>query len=421
MIKSLSTGVSGLNANATAMGVIGDNIANVKTTAFKSNSVSFANLLSQTLEGSSAGDGVRIWDTYTAWGQGAPENTGNPTDLSINGSGFFMVRDTSGATFYTRAGQFSFDRDGVLINPDKLKVQGYTIDETTGVLGALEDITVETGISPPNPTQTFTTYLNLDAESAVGDNFFTTLSIYDSLGNDIPLTLSFTKAADNEWDWEATVPDSAAGPNTPPFDPVVVGNGTLEFDANGVLLPANGSDPIIPIALTNGAEINPPDGSITWHLYDYDAAAGETDGPSNDSVTQFASPSGATALSQDGYPAGSLESISVDEQGFVSGVYSNGEINPLYQLAMANFANYQGLTGRGSNLFAESISSGPPTVGTPGSGSLGLITPGTLEMSNVDLSSEFVNMITTQRAFQANSKVIQTSDEILSELMNLKR
>jgi len=409
MIKSLNTGVTGLTANTEAMGIIGDNIANVKTTGFKANRVTFANLLSQTIEGSRVGDGVLVWGTDTSWAQGSPENTGNPTDIAINGNGFFVVKNFDGASYYTRAGIFNFDKSGTLVNPDNLKVQGYKVTSFVGtditVSGEMTDIQVETGIGAPNPSTKIQSTLNLNSDAAVSDPpFVTTITVYDSLGNSIPLTLSFSKKADNEWECTPSAQDLQVRTTPTPI--------SLRFSTTGQLT-GTGPNPIISVTVPNAEPLD-----IEWELYEDDGTGTLA---TNGSLSQYATASATTALSQDGFPAGALESVYVNESGFLSGVFSSGETKPLYRLAMATFANLQGLTGKGNSLYIESLSSGPAMVGNAGEGGLGTIIPSSLEMSNVELSEEFVNLITTQRAFQANSKVITTSDEILAELMNLKR
>jgi flagellar hook protein FlgE len=505
MIGSLFAGISGLNANTTAMSIIGDNIANVNTTSFKSNRAAFANILSQSLEGASGseiGRGVQFIGSTALWTQGTLENTTSPTDLSINGKGFFMVADENGSTYYTRAGQFEFDKDGNLVNPDGLVVQGYTIDPTSGALGSIGDITVTSGSIPPRPTDEMSVNLNLDADAvrpaaAVGDlgsellitaeegvagnitvnlvgggaagaetavlsngfmtvtiqdgvstqaqiaaaissnaaiascvpdnagnawtlgagndtvdltggvnaeTYSTTVTVYDSLGSPVPLTVNFTKTSTgSRWDWAASVPGSTG---------TCAASGTIGFTTNGELDPAASgvTNPVVDITgLTSGAA----DLAIEWDFID--------NGASNGTITGYASPSDTTYGSQNGYPPGILQSTSIDEEGFVTGVYSNGLLTPLYQIVLADFLSYQGLDGMGDNLYSESLASGEALLGTPGNGRLGALSPNTLEMSNVDLATEFVKMITTQRAFQANSRVITTSDEILAELINLKR
>jgi flagellar hook protein FlgE len=409
MIGSLFAGISGLNANATAMTVIGDNIANVNTTAFKSNRSSFANVLSQSLGGSTGSDigrGVEFWGTSPLWTQGSLENTGSATDLAINGKGFFIVNDSSGGSFYTRAGQFYLDEQGNMVNPDDLVVQGYEID-VNGNLGNLADISIPGDrVSPPSPTTTFTFDINLAAGAADGDTYSTSQSVYDSLGNAIPLTLTFTKAAApavRTWTVAATAP-STTGPIT--FNPPA--GATFVFSDSGVLT-APATDVTLTVPMGNGAA----NMSLIWDLADIAGPLGD--------ITGYASPSNTTFQYQDGFSSGVLRGISVDESGFVTAAYSNGQLIPVFQVAMADFASYEGLTKLGKNLYAESLSSGQPLPGVAGDGRLGNLSPMAIEMSNVDLAQEFVKMITTQRAFQANSRVITTSDEILSELINLKR
>jgi flagellar hook protein FlgE len=415
MIGSLFAGISGLSANSTAMTVIGDNIANVNTTAFKSNKSSFANILSQSLGGSATdgiGRGVEFWGTSPSWTQGSIENTSNSTDMAINGKGFFMVEDDSGSAFYTRAGEFAFDKDGYLVNPDGLFLQGYDVSAIAAdgsiTLGSIENINVPGESSaPPQATSTTSLDINLDAGAAVNDTYSSTQTIFDSLGNAIPLTLTFTKTAGNAWTASATVP---TGTVTTPASDVAITNANLTFDGSGNL--NTGSDPVISLTnLVNGADDIT---TLNWDLFDSSNAT-------NGDLTQYAAASTTNFNTQDGYPSGNLRGISIDENGFVTGAYSNGQLTPLYQVVLADFPSYNGLSKMGNNLYSASRASGQAMPGVPLSGSLGSISPSAIEMSNVDLAQEFVKMITTQRAFQANSRVITTSDEVLQELISLKR
>jgi len=414
MIGSLFAGISGLSANSTAMTVIGDNIANVNTTAFKSNKSSFANILSQSLGGSATGGigrGVEFWGVSPSWSQGSIENTSNATDMAINGKGFFMLEDDSGSAFYTRAGEFSFNREGDLVNPDGLYVQGYTVSSVaadgTISLGSIENINVPgESTTPPQATTTSTLDINLDAGAAVNDTYSSTQTVYDSLGNAIPLTLTFTKTAANAWTASVSVPNGIVAD---PITDIGITNADLTFDGSGNLNP--GTDPSITLTnLANGAS----NIAINWDLFD-------TAGAANGDLTQYAAASTTNFNTQNGFAAGNLRGVSVDEKGFVTGVYSNGQLTPLYQVVLADFPSYFGLSKMGKNLYAESRASGQAMPGVPLSASLGSISPSAIEMSNVDLAQEFVKMITTQRAFQANSRVITTSDEVLQELINLKR
>ena len=416
MIGSLYAGISGLNSNALAMSVIGDNIANINTSSFKSNRASFSSILSQSLGGSTGneiGRGVQLWGISSSWNQGSIENTSNPTDLAISGKGFFMLRDANdGSVFYTRAGEFNFDNTGNMINPDGLIVQGYEVatvnSDGTFTLGPITGINIpQESTNPPHATTEFRVDLNLDAGASAGDTFSTSLTTYDSLGNTIPVTITFTKgAAAGTWDAAASIPASAGTGAT------INGAASIPitFDANGDLT-APAADATLSLNLTNGAT-SPQD--ITWDIFD-------DSGISFGDITGYASASVTAFQTQDGYTSGALRGVSVDEEGVVTGSYSNGQLVPLYQVVLADFPSYWGLAKMGNNLYAESRSSGQPIPGIAGTASLGNINPSSLEMSNVDLASEFVKMMTTQRAFQANSRVITTSDEILSELINLKR
>jgi len=410
MIASLYAGISGLSANATAMTVIGDNIANVNTTAFKSNRSHFANILSTSLGGESAtagvGRGVEFWGVNAQWTQGSIENSSSATDLAINGKGFFMVQDTGGSNFYSRAGNFTFDKNGYLVNPDGLQLQGYAID-ADGNIGSITDIYIPgERISPPVATTEFNFDINLNSGAVAGDTYTTAQTMYDSLGNAIPVTFTFTRqAAAQTWTVTGSIPSTAGTGVT--FD----GNASMDivFDDTGIMT-SPAADVTVDLALTNGASPL----SATWTMLD-------DSGASFGDITGYASESGTTFQYQDGYPAGSLRGISVDEAGVVTATYSNGEMTPMFQIALVDFPSYDGLTKMGRNLYAESIASGQALPGVAGTGRLGSVAPSSLEMSNVDLAEEFVKMITTQRAFQANSRVITSSDEILQELINIKR
>ena len=423
MLGSLTAGITGLKANATAMTVVGDNISNVNTTAFKSNRSSFANILSQSLLGASGGNnignGVEFWGTTPSWSQGSIENTTNPTDMAINGKGFFMVEDSTGATFYTRAGEFTFDRFGILRTPDALALQGYEVLSTNPdgslSLGTISDISAPGDtISQPTASSGFSVSINLDAQAQVNDIYNSSITVYDSLGNSVPVALQFEKVAPTvaptppdtaltEWDVTASIPASAGSG-------AAVSVGQVRFNQDGNLVyPA--TNPSLNLTLTNGAA-SPQ--SIAWNLYD---ASGTNIGD----LTGFSAPSNTTFANQDGYPFGSLRTVSIDEDGVVWGSFTNGQQDPMYVVSLADFTSYYGLTKMGNNLYASSRQSGQALPGTPGSGGLGFVSPSAVEMSNVDLAAEFVKMITTQRAFQANSRVITTSDEVLTELINMKR
>jgi flagellar hook protein FlgE len=388
------------------MAVIGDNIANVDTTGFKVSRVSFANIFTASMGASRTqiGRGVVMNGVNPNWDSGSMENTTSVTDLSINGQGMFIVQDPAdGGLFYTRAGKFDFDRDGYLVTPDGLIVQGYPIDINGNTL-PIDEISLPNGTNSPRATDEITFELNLDATADNGDTFDSTVTVYDSLGTPVELTFQFTyDLANTEWDWTVTPSTGAlsAGP-TP---------STISFDTDGSLDAATegAGNPSFTINGLPGAPL-----TVDWTYLD---AAGVSDG----SVTGYATDSAKTAQSQNGYPPGMLQGVAVDEDGIFTGIYSNGSMIPFAQLALADFPSYAGLSKQGANLYAESLASGQALVSTANTSGLGSIAPNTLEMSNVDLATEFVELITTQRAFQANSKVITASDEVLAELINIKR
>lgn len=409
MIGSLYSGISGLKANNSAMSVIGDNIANVDTTGFKSSRVSFSNVFNASLGQSDMqiGRGVTMTGTNADWNSGTLETTSNVTDLAINGQGMFIVQDPSdGAEYYTRAGQFEFDVDDYLVDQDGLRVQGNTLDATGASLG-FGDITLPAGINAPAATTEITMGLNLDAgasPASVGpppvaaDTYDTTMTVYDSLGNGIELNFTFTRVtasvgAATSWDWTVT-PSSGA---------LLTGSGTLDFNSSGVLTTAGPANIQVDLSGSTGAALL----DVDWNF--------------NGEVTGYATNSVKTAQTQDGYPSGMLQGISVDEDGIFTGLYSNGQNQPFAQIVLADFASYSGLSKQGSNLFISTLDSGSAIQLLPNEAGAGSIAPSSLEMSNVDLSTEFVELITTQRAFQANSKVITTSDEVLSDLISIKR
>jgi flagellar hook protein FlgE len=424
MIGALYSGISGLKANTSAMSVIGDNIANVHTTGFKSSNVSFSNVFSSSLGQSSMqiGRGVTMSGIAANWNSGTMETTSTVTDLAINGQGMFIVNDSAGsAQYYTRAGQFEFDNEGYLVNQDDYRVQGYSID-TSGTVGPLGDISMPAGMSVPAATTELTMGLNLDASSADTDTYDTTVTVYDSLGNPVDLTFNFerndppTGAGDIEWEYYVTSSGGAT------ITPATGSRNILSFTSAGALDLTN-STAMIASATGDGygheidiSNLTPAaDMSVVWRFADTTGAA--TDG----TVTGYSGNSAKNSQTQNGYPTGMLQGVSVDEDGVFTGLYSNGTMLSFAQVALADFASYSGLLKQGSNLYTSSLASGQAVILAPNQGGVGSIAPSSLEMSNVDLADEFVKLITTQRAFQANSKVITTSDEVLSDLINIKR
>lgn len=407
MMQSLSTAVSGLNAFSKEISVISNNVANSETDSYKSSSISFSALLSSSLTGTSSsnsvGGGVAVSGVTQNWKSGDIISTESDTDLAINGSGFFIVKDEStGETFYTRSGGYSFDNDGnlVLTETDEI-LQGYTIDDD-GDLGALTDITVSQKASPASATTTMSTTVNLNSASEVGSTYESAVTVYDSLGNEHQVTASYSKTADNTWTYTISSDDGTVGGEY---------TGSLSFGTSGALASSTTNDPIFTITGLSGAD----DLSISWDIYDSSASGYVTNGK----LTQYSTDSAYTNKSQDGYAAGTLSSTSIDENGTVTAHYSNGTTKDLYQIALAQFNNYDGLSTKTGGLYSAASDSGDAIIGIPGTGRLGSLKASSLESSNVDLSSQLASLITAERAYQACSKVFTTSDEILQTLIKM--
>lgn len=422
ILSSLYSGVSGLSINGSAMSVIGNNIANNNTIGFKTGRTLFSDLLSSAVSGSGGtsqvGRGVGLSGIDNIFSQGTFENTELNTDLAIEGDGFFIVRDPIGTSdLYTRAGSFSFDSTGYLTNPEGFHVQGYALNDAGNISGTLTDIQVDTtSLAAPQATQNLKLATNLDADAPyVGpfdsadpgntSNYANSMDIYDSLGNAHLMTLYFTKMDPTsnplEWEWNATVDGADLGGAA---GPVVIGSGNLFFDINGEMTAAN------PTTQPTTA------GILSWNNNSDQTQLLNL----AFNTTQYSNASIVISQSQDGFTTGSVAQLSIDNEGYVLGNYSNGQPRKLYQIAMAKFSNPSGLNKQGDSMFSSNSNSGDAIVGTVGSG-IGKIFTNALEQSNVDLAQEFVNMITTQRGFQASSKIITTTDEMLSDLINLKR
>jgi len=439
--SSLYSGVSGLNANANAMSVLGDNLANANTVGFKSSRTIFGDLLSSQVSGSGGisqvGRGVGLSTVDTIFSQGTFENTETNTDLAVEGAGFFIVSDPStgnGSNNYTRAGAFRFNAEGYLVNPEGYNVMGYQLDDNGNTVGDLVPIWANTqSFTPAGPTGNINLNTNLDSDSPAitggfvatdptgTSNYATSIQVFDSLGSTHLMTTYFTKTSDQNWDWN-TVVDGGEVTGGTAGALEIVGDGTLEFDASGDLIRIDGqelyttpgdtsSDPVYPrpTALTTAGALDWVNGAIQDQQVSIDMQ-----------TSQYASPSVVVSQEQDGFGTGTLVKLSVDELGNVVGNFSNGTPRELMRIPLAKFTNPSALTKIGSNMYAQSTTSGVPVVGTIGSG-VGKIFTNALELSNVDMAQEFVKMITTQRGFSANSKTITTTDEMLAEVINLKR
>jgi len=430
VLSSMNSGVSGLKAESDALGVAGDNIANVNTSGFKAQRAVFEDVLGHSiLAGTSSGlpgSGVRIGDIQQMFTQGSLSNTGVSTDVALNGDGFFVVKGTVdgvSSDFYTRAGEFVIDKDGKLTNTGGLKVQGYQANGDGTFAASLSDVTAPTAALPARATTAMDVTANIDSSAAVivaawdpqdpanTANFSTTMSIYDSLGNAHTADVYFRKTADNAWDYHVLVP--GADLNPPVVGNSEIGGGALTFTTDGAL---DAETVTTAVSATFGG------GATAAQAITLNFGTSITEGGTGlDGTTQFAGPSNVSAQKQDGYASGDFSGVSVDGQGVVTGLYTNGQKIAMSQLGIAKFRSNDGLGRAGQNLWISTRESGTAAMGTAGSGGRGATTGGALEGSNVDLAAEFVSMIQHQRSFSANSKTITTADEMLQELISLKR
>lgn len=412
--SALYSGVSGLNTNGQAMSVIGNNLANTNTIGFKGSRTVFADLLSSSINGSGGssqvGRGVGMSKVDQIFNQGTFESTESGLDVAIEGSGFFILKEPGDDTpYYSRAGAFRFNDEGYLVNPEGYRVQGKAFD-ANGVLGGGDpaDIVIPgTGLVSGSATSTITMTTNLDSSEAIlplGSflatdpstyNYSSSVQVFDTLGNPQLLTTYFIKTANNTWNWAWSAETDAV----PPVALGGTGGSPLSFTTDGVLT-APVTETIPAINWNNGSTPTPID--ITFD------------------TTQFNSDNVVLSQDQNGFGAGNLTGVEIDPDGIVIASYSNGKQTKVAQLVLGKFVNTNGLSLEGKNLYRETTTSGPPRVGIPGA-ELGKVFTNSLEQSNVDMGAEFVRMITVQRGFQANSKIITTVDELLGELINLKR
>ena len=435
---------SGINATSRALSEIGNNIANAQTIGYKSRSVSFGDLFGATIGGGGTstalveGRGVRVLGIDPSFTQGSLQTTSNALDLAIDGDGFFRVSDATGNIFYSRAGQFDIDSQGNLVNPAGLRLQGDQADDTGLLTGSIGNLTLTTSTQPGvqtseitmsgrlaanAPINAYTTAQVLDPQSNSG--LFpgsTSVRVFDSQGTGHDLTVYFAKTANNTWDYNVIAPDSEVtvpvGDNNPTTGNALVAQGTLTYTTDGFL--SSESDPTgHDITFTGGV------GAPQRIIFDFGTSITEG-GAGTDGLLQQGESLNNKALildtlSQDGYGPGSLAGTSIGEDGLITGRFDNGTTRTLGQVRLTRFINPDGLQPIGRNLFIQSGDSGTPLVGTPGLGTFGKVIASTLEASNVDLGEELVNMIIMQRGFQANSRIITTTNDLLGELVNLAR
>jgi flagellar hook protein FlgE len=403
-------GLSGLNASARNLDVIGNNIANVSTVGFKSSRSEFADVYAASLYGSSslsAGIGTKLTAVAQQFNQGNITVTNNPLDIAINGNGFFKVTSSDTGEAYTRNGQFYLDGDGYIVNSNGSQLQGLPWDQTANTYLGESAIRVQvTGTALPTGNTAAGTVLggvalsaNLDAStvasagvaSPANYDWSTSMSVYDSQGGEHSLSLYLSKTAPNTW----SVTGYMDGDNT-----TTVTSGTLTFNTDGTF--NTGSPLAVSAVLTNGA--------ATPFAFNIDLT----------NSTQFAASSGVNSISQDGRPAGKFVGLQISDTGLIEASYDNGQTTTLGQLNLYTFTNPNGLQPIGDNLWLNTVATGGATANNPGSGVAGTIQSGAMEESNVDLTAELVNLIVAQRTYQANAQTIRAQDQILQTLVNLR-
>lgn len=413
MNSAISTALSGLNADSAAINMIGNDLANLNTTGYKATEIDFSDLMSQSIGGLSTsaqtGLGVSMPIAVTQYTQGSIQTTGGPTDAAIQGNGFFVVQGQNNQTLYTRDGSFQINAQGQLVTATGQEVMGWNaVNGTVNPNGALSALAVPVGATvPATATTNMNLALNLDSNATSGSNattFSAPIQVYDSLGNSHTLTVTFTNTGANAWSYNVTIPasDLTQGGNT------TIASGNMTFGPNGTLTsPTAANDPqVLNISgLSDGAS----DMTINWNLYNN----------GNSTITQLAEPSAVSGTTQNGNAAGQVSNVSLQNGGLLVASYSNGQQVTVGQIAMASIANPESLTSVGDNDLAASAATAAPVVGPSGTGSLGTIEAGALESSTVNIATEFSNLLTFQRSYQADSRVITTADELAQETIGL--
>ncbi|MCA9771590.1 MAG: flagellar hook protein FlgE [Myxococcales bacterium] len=431
LLGSLFSGVSGLTSNGDAISVVSNNIANANTIGFKAAAIEFRDVINpQKVDARlQIGRGVKVRAVQPNFDQGGLQGTGKPLDLAVQGTGMFIVRTPQG-TAYTRAGGFSFDASGNVVDASGSVLQGFGLDAQGNPTSVLQDLNFAAASAPPRATTDGVAgpgvhvSVNLDAGEAIDpaafslvnptgtSEFSTTLKIFDSLGSDHDVTIYFKKTGANTWDWYSAIDggeldNDRDGAATAAGTPVVMDEGTITFAGDGSLV---------------SQTLNPGNGNAP---YDWDFAGGATSGQhigwSFEDSTQYASPSVVEFASQDGRSSGGLLTMGVNAEGIITGLFSNGTTEALAQVALADFPSLHGLSRGATGAFIASLESGDPIIGSPNVGKFGAVVSESLELSNVDIAEQFVQLIQFQRGFQSSSRIITATDQLLGEVVNLVR
>ena len=424
ILASLYTGVSGITGQGEALSVYGDNIANASTNGFKISRPEFQDVLSKSLKGTLGGNqigrGVKLAAVTPVFSQGSVLQTDSPTDLAINGDGFFVLRGQDGQS-YTRNGAFHFDREGKLVNADNYRVLGFLADDAGAITSKLGEISVDRGVIDAKKTSNVDLFLNLDLRADIrkvfdptrpeeSSHFSTGVTVYDTAGTAHVVSLCFNKTDDGVWTWRAMAKGEELV-NGKSGALVECAVGQLMFDTDGRLKEQK----------IQRSDFNFNKGALPNQKISFNFGADKSSGGEGVQVTQYGSSSEAYKTHQDGFTAGTLAGMAFNDDGVLTAMYSNGENLNLCQIAVGKFEAPEGLFKAGQSRFKESRLSGQPTIGSPQTGGRGRISSKTIESSTTDIAQEFVNLMQAQRNFQANSKVVSTADEMLQDVLNLKR
>jgi flagellar hook protein FlgE len=411
-MASFSIPLSGLAASAEALDIVSNNLANLNTVGFKDQTANFSDLFYQNMGSDGAGDsiqvgaGTSIGSVSSNFSNGTLQSTGISSNAAITGNGFFVTEQANGEVQYTRAGDFTVNSSGELVTSGGQTVMGYPA--VNGVINqgaTLSALQVGQGaVNPPSATTTMQQTTNLNAAATVGSTYSTPQIVYDSLGEAHTLTFNYTMSAPNTWTYQVTLPAADTGGTGAP---TVLASGTLAFDSSGNLTSPTGSIPVNITGLADGAA----NVSAAWSL---------TTPAGTSLVTQVALASATSTTNQNGYFGGTLSNYTIMQDGTIDGQFTNGQTQAIGQIALASFANNQGLQLVGGDSYQSTLSSGAAVVGLANSGGLGTLTGGSVELSNVDISTEFTNLIVVQRGFEADSRVVTTFDSVGQSTINLQ-
>jgi flagellar hook protein FlgE len=411
MFPAFSVALSALQADSAAIDVVGNDLANLNTTGYKATDVQFEDLMSQSMgvaqSGAQVGMGVGQVGTVSEYTQGTLTTTGGATDAAIQGNGFFVVQNSSNQTLYTRDGSFQVNSSGTLTTATGETVQGWpAVNGVVNPNGPTGNLTLPLGtLTAATPTTSMGLTVNLNSTTATGDSFSAPIQVYDSQGDPHTLTVQFTNNGANSWSYSVSVPpgDLTSGSTAP------LATGTMTFDSNGNLTSPAATDGPIDIKVPGLAD-GAADMDVSWNLYN---SAGTS------TMTQYDQASGEGAATQNGFAAGQISTVALQNGGQLVATYSNGQSSVVGQVALASIPNPQSLQSVGDNNLQATPSSGTITTGAAGSGGLGQIVAGSLESSTVDIASEFTRMLSYENSYQAASRVITTSDQLLQDTINL--